>query len=260
MIRPDEWLGLQQREPGRWAFDLTGGLCRFDDKLFGGTGLAVATSVMDGETGRAALWVDVQFVASADLGGAVECDVEELARGRRTSQVRLTATRGRGTWCSPRSAATGDPREGGLELQVDTMPEVAGADDCAPWMPRVPFPLEEGRRGWFDLIEIREVPEVDSGMALWARMRGHAQSHATLGFLADMVPSAVVRAAGRAGAGTSLDNSIRCGPDPDCEWVLVELVPHFASGGYLHGSARIWAPDGTHLAVASQTAVGLLFD
>ena len=140
------------------------------------------------------------------------------------------------------------------------MPEVAATDDCTPWLPRVPFPLEKGRRGWFDLIEIREVPEVAAGMALWARMLDHPLSPATLGFVADMVPSAVVRAAGRAGAGTSLDNSIRLGPQPEGEWVLVELVPHFASGGYLHGSARLWAPDGTHLAVASQTAVGLLFD
>jgi acyl-CoA thioesterase len=259
MIRPDDWLGLEREEPGRWAFDLIGGLCRFDDKLYGGTGLAVATAVSEGETGRSALWIDVQFVSSADLGERIVCRVEELARGHRTSQVRITATVG-DRLIFTALGATGDPREGGLDLQVATMPEVTAVDDCAPWMPRVPFALDEGRRGWFDVIEIREVPEVESGMALWARMVDHPQSRATLGFLADMVPSAVVRAAGRAGAGTSLDNSIRCGPAPDCDWVLVDLVPHFASGGYLHGSARLWAPDGTHLAVASQTAVGLLFD
>jgi acyl-CoA thioesterase len=259
MIRPDEWLGLERSAPGQWAFELTGGLCRFDDKLYGGTGLAVATAVMEGETGRGALWIDVQFIAGADLGERIDCRVEELARGRRTSQLRVTASVGDRTVFAA-LGSTGDPRDGGLYLQVATMPEVAGVDDCAPWTPRVPFPLEEGRRGWFDLIEIREVPEIGPGMALWARMRDQRQSHATLGFLADMVPSAVVRAAGRAGAGTSLDNSIRCGPTPDCEWVLVEMVPHFAAAGYLHGSARLCAPDGTHLAVASQTAVGLLFD
>ena len=259
MDRPDEWLGLERRGPGRWSFELTGGLCRFDGKLYGGTGLAVATSAMARETGRPTLWVDVQFVASADQGAHVECEVEELARGGRTSQVRLTG-RVDDVVVFTALGATGDPREGGLDLQVASMPEVAPPEDCTPWLPRVPFPLEEGRRGWFDLIEIREVPEIGSGMALWARMHDHPLSPATLGFVADMVPSAVVRAAGRAGAGTSLDNSIRLGPAPDGDWTLVELVPHFASGGYLHGSARLWSRDGVHLGLASQTAVGLLFD
>jgi acyl-CoA thioesterase len=77
-----------------------------------------------------------------------------------------------------------------------------------------------------------------------------------------MVPSAVVRAAGRAGAGTSLDNSMRFGPAPatDCEWVLIDFDPYFAHGGYAHGGARVWSSDGTLLAVASQTATLLLLD
>ncbi len=259
MIEPDEWLGLERVEPGRWRFTLTSGLSRFDGKLYGGTGLAITTAVIEAETGRGALWSTVQFVASADVGEAIDCQVEVLAHGRRTSQVRVTASvADRLVFAA--LGATGDPRQGGLEVQIAPMPDVVSPEESPAWAPRAPFSMPEGNRGWLELIEIREVPLAGSGMALWGRMRDRSQSHSILGFLADMVPNAVVRAAGRAGAGTSLDNAIRFGPPPDSEWVLIELVPYFAAGGYLHGSARLWSPDGTQLAVASQTAVGLLFD
>jgi len=75
------------------------------------------------------------------------------------------------------------------------------------------------------------------------------------------VPSAVLRAAGRDGGGTSLDNSIRFGrpPEPDTEWVLVDTEPYLAHAGYVHGGARIWSPEGRLLAVAAQTAVARIF-
>jgi acyl-CoA thioesterase len=69
-----------------------------------------------------------------------------------------------------------------------------------------------------------------------------------------------VRAAGRAGAGVSLDNTIRFGPPPQCDWVLLEVDPYFAHHGFVHGAARVWSPDGILLAVASQTARAQLFD
>ena len=95
---------------------------------------------------------------------------------------------------------------------------------------------------------------------MWARMRDMPQTRATLGFLADMVPSRVVSAAGRTGAGTSLDNAMRYGPQPDTEWILVDFDPYLASGGYAHGGARLWSEDGTLVGIASQTATLLLFD
>ena len=40
MTEPDDWLGMEQIGPGRWGFELTRPLSRFDGKLYGGTGLA----------------------------------------------------------------------------------------------------------------------------------------------------------------------------------------------------------------------------
>ena len=259
MTEPDAWLGLARRSPGRWAFELTRSLSRFDAKLYGGTGLAAVTAAIEGETGRDALWATVQFVASADVGERIECEVEVLAQGHRTSQVRVTATVGDRLVLAA-LGATGLPRAGGLEVQVATMPEVAPPEDSPRWAPKVPFVITPGNQGWLDLVDLREVPGDLPGLTLWARMRDHPMTRAGLGFIADLVPSAVVRAAGRAGGGTSLDNAIRFGPAPDADWVLVELDPHFAAGGYAHGAARLWSPDGRQLAVASQTAVAIMFD
>ena len=259
MTSTDGWLGLEASGPGGWAFELTPPLGRFDGKLYGGTGLAAVTAAMEAETGRATLWASVQFVASADVGERIECHVEVLAQGRRTSQLRVTAHAGDRLVLAA-LGATGTPRTGGLEVQIGAMPEVAPPDASPPWAPKMPFAITEENQGWLALVEIREVRGPGEGMALWGRIRDEPQTRASMGFLADLVPSAVVRAAGRAGGGTSLDNAIRFGPDPETDWILIDLDPYFGAGGYVHGAARLWSPDGSLLAVASQTAVALIVD
>jgi acyl-CoA thioesterase len=124
----------------------------------------------------------------------------------------------------------------------------------------VPFPVALDRPSWLQIADIREARSATGGHALWARMRDRRQTRATLGFLADMVPSGVVASAGRAGAGTSLDNAMRFGPAPDTDWMLLEYDPYFITGGYAHGAGRIWSEDGVLLGVASQTAAMILFD
>jgi acyl-CoA thioesterase len=81
-----------------------------------------------------------------------------------------------------------------------------------------------------------------------------------LGFLADMVPMSVVHALGHMGGGTSLDNTLRVAAPADTEWVLLQLDPHSARGGFGTGTAHAWAPDGTLLGTASQTAALLVLD
>ncbi len=79
------------------------------------------------------------------------------------------------------------------------------------------------------------------------------QPHA--GFLA---PSAA--ATGIAGAGTSLDNTLRMGRLVDTEWVLLDVEGSFARNGYGHGHCHVWAEDGTLLATASQSSPLLIFE
>jgi acyl-CoA thioesterase len=92
-------------------------------------------------------------------------------------------------------------------------------------------------------------------MAMWARMTsGRPLTRAAIAFVADMVPVAVARGAGVAGAGFSHDNALRFGDVPPTEWVLLELRGDMANRGYGHGSLVAWASDGTLVATGSQTA------
>lgn len=254
------WLGLERRGEGRWSFELTAPLTRFDGKLYGGTGIAVTTAVMEAESGRGATYSTVQFAGSADLGDRIDCHVEVLAEGRRTTQLRMTATVD-GRIVLAAIGATGEARTEPLEAQFGTMPDVPGPEGAGPWMPErhleLPITIPDGVTSWFSIADLRETP---GRASMWARMRDMPQTRATLGFLADMVPSAVVRAAGRTGAGTSLDNAMRFGAVPDTDWILVDFDPYLISGGYTHGAARLWAQEGTLLGVASQTATVMLFD
>ena len=260
------WLGLERTGDARWSFELTSPMTRPDAKLYGGTGAAVAIAVMEAETARNALWTTVQFVGSADLGERIDCDVDVLAMGRRTAQVRMTASVGDRIVLMA-IGATGLSRDGAIEAHMPTMPAVPSPEECADWgSARRGGPAGAGagaspqpahpRGGWLELSEMRQATESGS---MWARFRAGGQTRATIGFLADMVPTSVVRAVGMMGGGTSLDNSMRFGRLVDTEWILLDMDPWLASGGYLHGGARIWAEDGTLLGVASQTASAMSF-
>ncbi len=261
-----EFLGLDRHGDGRSSFALTPALARFDGRLYGGAAVAVAVAAAEVETGRAALWSTVQFVGSADLGARIDCQTDVLATGRGASQVRVTATEGdRVVFVA--LGACADERPDGFAGQFEVMPAYAPPEECPPFVPgagRTPA-LMRRTDGYQRVTDFRQAvrlePKAAGGrMALWACVRDRVASPALLGFLADMVPVSVARAGGRAGAGTSLDNTLRFGPRGDTSWVLVDLDPHLASGGYGHGTVHLWSPDGTLLATGSQTASMLLFD
>jgi acyl-CoA thioesterase len=252
------WLGLERHDEGRWSFELTPPLTRFDGKLYGGTGIAVTVATLEAESGRAALYATVQFAASADVGDRVDCHVEVLAAGKRTSQLRMTATVNDRVVLAA-IGATADDRADAISAQFGTMPDVPRPEDAGEWRPRVPFPIPRDVPSWLTISDLRDAPTGDHRQAMWARMRDMPMTRSALGFLADMVPSAVINAAGRQGGGTSLDNAMRFGPLPDTDWILVDFDPYLASGGYAHGAARLWSSDGVLLGVASQTASVFLF-
>jgi acyl-CoA thioesterase len=252
------WLGLERHDAGRWSFELTSPLTRPDAKLYGGTGAAVMVATMEAETARDALWCTVQFVGSAEQGERITCAVDVLAHGRRTSQVRMTATVGDRVVLAA-VGATGHARDDIAEGQVPSMPSVPPADDCDGWGrgARGGMSAHVHQSGWLQLAELRQATEAGS---IWARMRSGDQTPAGVAFLADMVPTSVVRATGGVGGGgTSLDNSLRFGRFVATDWVLLDMDPWLSSGGYLHGGARIWSEDATLLGVASQTAAAITF-
>lgn len=257
----DNWLGLEPIVDGRSSLELTPLLVRFDDKLFGGTGIAAVVAAMEAATERHARWATVQFVGSADLGDRLDVEVEVVAHGHTTAQVRFSARVGDRLVLAGLGAAAID-RPDGFGHRFGRMPEVPAPEDAPTFTLGFPTPPPEMRRsGPFSVADFRDASVTGSINAVWVRLDGIPLTRASLAYLADFVPSAVLREAGKLGGGTSLDNTIRFGPavdDPD-RWLLIESVPYFADGGFVHGAARLWTADGMLVGVASQSAVARIF-
>jgi acyl-CoA thioesterase len=247
---------------GRLRFTLQPHLCRPDGKLYGGTAIAATAAAMEIVTGRPTLWASTQLVGVPMLDDIVEVRVETLAGGHYVDQVRVTATvADRVAFAAIGSTAT--LRADALAGVGETMPRVTSPDDSAD---RIGSSQRrwgsDGGPGHHRVSQMRTAALLDGEPALgpgricmWARLVEEATTTAAkLGFLADMVPIAACDAAGVAGAGTSLDNSLRVGHLVDTEWVLLDLHGSIAHGGYGHGVAHLWSPDGVFLGTAHQTA------
>jgi acyl-CoA thioesterase II len=268
-------LGLEIGDDGRGSFELTRALSRLDGRLYGGVALAVGVVLGEVATDRPAVWCTVQFVSGkTTVGDRIDTRTEVLALGRRTAQVRVRAfVDDTEVFCS--LGATGRLDADKLTGTYRTMPRVLPVDECPPFrfgLERIPSTaggkeLAERERTGMQLQELRIAAPEDGyegppGQVLfWARLGERRVTPAVLGYLADLAPMAIAKAAGRIGGGTSLDNTIRFSAvAADTDWVLAELDPHLAAGGYGHGSAHLWSPDGDLLATASQTATMMLFD
>lgn len=264
--RDHELLGLVHDGPGQASFELTRPLARFDGKLFGGTAIAVAVALAEVETARTALWSTVQFIDGAtSLGDRFRCTTEVLAEGRSAAQVRVTArVEGREVFCA--LGATAHRKSGRLEGVFEPFPSVPAPEEAAPFQLPIPESMRKEAAKALRNIEMRSAPPLEGSQAprahltLWARVPGRPATPAVMAYLADMVPLSIARAASRAGGGTSIDNTMRFSGVTADEWVLLELDPHLASGGYGHGSVLVWSPQGELLATGGQTASMLLFD
>lgn len=268
-----DFLGLTAGHgPGRYRFTVADHLSRLDGRLYGGTAIAVSVAVSELVSERRALWMTTQFVSTVDEGAEVDVLAEVLAGGSRTNQVRVTATSAGGEVIFASLGATGRPRPGGeLDGVFEQCPEVAPPDEAHRWtspfsgmaeaagLPDIPLP--GGPTGFALAVEMREPevirhPEPGPGRTcLWVRRRdGQPITPAVAAYLADMVPMSLCRALGVIALGTSLDNTIRIGSFEPTEWILLDLRPHLALGGYGHGVAHVWSEGGHLLATASQTA------
>jgi acyl-CoA thioesterase len=240
------------------TFVLTPDIARHAGVLSGGTGAAASVMAMEAATQRDALWVVTQFVSYARLGERIEVEAQSLANGKRIAQVQVVA-RVDDRVIFTALGATATPRPGGLTGQYETMPRATAPDHSPPLHRRMPAAAEEPEIGFGRNLEFREAVLDDPeprAMALWARLTPPRRdvTRAGIAFLADMIPGAVARAAGKLGGGFSLDNALRFADVPPTEWVLLHLRGDVATNGYGHGSFTAWSSDGALLATGSQTA------
>jgi acyl-CoA thioesterase len=257
-----ELLGLTfDADRTRVRFPLTPSVARGDGALYGGTAIAVSVAAMEAATQRDALWVTTQYATQAELGDEIECTTEVHASGRHLAQCQGTGRLGQRVLFVS-LGATAVPRPNGMEGQYQEMAKVTGPDQGPALMMGGPVEAPPSDPpGLHSVIQFRiaeclDPPDLAPPMALWARLVGHRElTRAGIAFLADMVPPAIARAAGLAGGGYSLDNSLRFGTLPDdVEWVLLELRGHMATGSHAHGSVHVWTEDGRLVAVGGQSA------
>lgn len=270
-----ELLGVEEDGSGGLSFPVVEHLCRTDGRFYGGAALAASIAASEHATGRVALWSTTQLVGTAAMGERIDIIAEVVASGRSVDQVAVRGVVGdRLVFNAVGSAAT--PMESGMSGTGQVMPRVPRPEDADPWTgPARPAGTSWGTPpsvGHHLVSEHRHAELLDPDptrpghMALWARLAGDRAPASTdltpavLGFLADMVPISVSKGCGVAGAGTSLDNSLRLGEPADSEWVLLELDAHVALGGYGHGQVHLWSPDGRMLATGTQSARLFSFD
>jgi acyl-CoA thioesterase len=213
--------------------------------------------LMEAATQRDALYVATQFVAQARLGERIDVVAATLAEGKRIAQVQVVA-RVDDRIIFTALGATAHPRPHGLTGQYEAMPRVAPPEECPPLHRGAPM-SEVRELGFSRNLEFREATFDElhpREMALWARLTPprRALTPAGVAYLADMVPGAVARAAGKLGGGFSLDNALRFAEITPSEWVLLHLRGDVASHGYGHGSFTAWSSGGALLATGSQTA------
>jgi acyl-CoA thioesterase len=239
-------------------FELVPRIARHDGGLYGGTAIAASVVAMEAATQRGVLWLTTQFVATSRMGDVIECTTDVLAAGRNVTQVQTLGRSGdKVLFVSIGSTAT--PRDGGLEGQFESMPAVTPPEDTGPMA--FGFGRSDDFRGFTEQIEYRmagprAAEDGPTPLLLWSRLIGERPlTAAGIAFMADMIPGAIARTAGKVGGGASLDNSLRFGRVPEGEqWILLELRGQLAVGSHAHGSVRVWTRDGALLAVGSQSA------
>jgi acyl-CoA thioesterase len=219
--------------------------------FYGGAGHSLVCAAMEAATGQRLLWATTQFVAGAGDGDRLALEVEVLAAGKRSTQVRALARSGdqvvlHGVGVT---GVHGGPVPDRTMVRMPSVPPVAS---CPPT--RLPIPGRD-RGGYLDLAELRDAGTGEGPLLRWwMRFPGHPGTRpATLGLLSDFIPLVLMLAIGVPGGGSSRDNTTRVGSAPDSEWVLVECVPEQVVGGWGHGTVRVWGEHGALAGTAQQT-------
>ena len=258
-----EWLGLKTSSDGLQAtLTVQPTQTNPTGRLYGGVAVAVSIAMMERLTGRAVTWTTVQFSSSCGAGEMIDLAATVTAVGRRTSQLRVTATVDGRELFTALGATVDPPGVGaaGLNGQWETMPSVDPPEACPPLELQHPA-ADADAESHILLSDMRTAIGFEDGppaqVALWCRPHGVARlSAAVLGWQADMLGIALAKASGGNG-GTSLDNTVRFGSPArlGAEWVLLDMRGLALVDGYGHGITHLWDPDGTLLATASQTCI-----
>lgn len=229
--------------------------------LFGGVGHAAMVAAMKRVVSRELIWSTAQYLSFARRGMVLDIEVSVVVPGRNISQATVVA-RVEDQVILTASAAFGARPDQATHQWIQP-PAMPAPEDC---LALPVWPKQDG--GFNKRLEIRLPPggtgtgprdgaiEPTGRLQLWIRNRDHAPMDAAqLAILGDFVPAGAASAVGRYGGGNSLDNTLRICRIVPTEWALCDIQMSAMDRGFGHGETRIFAQDGTLLAVAGQSLV-----
>ena len=252
-----EWLGLERTGEGSWRLPVRDGVTSGAGALMGGAATAAALVAAREVAAQPLLWASAHFGALAKAGTEVTLSTRTISAGRTMTHAEVTA------YVEEREAfvvrvAAGERPPHDVQGQWSARPPVDGPDACAAF----DLPVHEGT--WaarFDWRLAGADPADDRPWAAWwvrPKVDDGCEPLVAVAVLADYVTYGVGRALGRPMGGLSVDNVVRLhdiGAARDRDWLLLEVRPEAVSGGFGHGAARLFTPEGTLLATGTQSMV-----
>jgi len=224
--------------------------------LFGGMASGLSVRAIEQRIGASPRWLTIQFVAPSPLGTTLSFSVERLF-GKKLSQVSFRAKIGQQTVLAGLAAVGGAP--GAPDIQAAVMPDAPAPQDCPLIHAHAHADQDAHRhfemrliRGRFGIFSKTEVSD-DGRVLVWMRPRTGAPDVAALAMMADFIPSTSSNAVSARAGGSSLDHTFRLVQMKPTDWVLCEFRIDAIHDGVGHGTANLFANDGTLLAAGSQS-------
>ena len=251
------WLGMARAADGDgWRMTVHGGVTSGANALFGGGATAAALVAAREESAQPILWASAHFGALAKAGSLVELDTRTISAGRTMTHLEVRGV------VDDREAfvvrvAAGERPEHAVQGQWVDAPVVAAVDDSPP----IDHPVHEGT--WAARFDWRLAGRGDGGSpwaAWWVRPRTDdaCEPLVAAAVLADYVTYGVGRALAQPMGGLSIDNGLRVrdlSAAATAEWLLLEVRPEAIEGGFGHGAARLFTPEGRLVATGTQSMV-----
>jgi len=232
--------------------------------LFGGAALAGAVVAMEEMSGRQVAWSTAQYLDYAMVDEEVEFDVSLDVVGNQITQASVTGHVG--DRVIVRAMGALGRRNFAHRHVFSGSPNVPRPDDLrrSSLLPHVARTIHDEFDQRYVIgrsLEDRDGSVSDGRTLMWVRIidsDDNADS-TTLAMFGDFVPLGVGQALGVLGGGNSLDNTLRIVQLVPTKWVLVDIMIHAVERGFGHGSLKMYAEDGSLLAVASQTCIARLW-
>ncbi|MAK59623.1 MAG: acyl-CoA thioesterase [Ponticaulis sp.] len=261
-------------DPHKFTLDVNYGLSVGPPKqkfLFGGVGLASAVRALELSTDRPLIWATAQYLSFALPGETVEVDVRAATEGKSVTQARVLGHVGDREIYTVNAAC--GTRGQDLDHQWGEMPDVPGPEACDP-RPQMRPTTEGEPEDLANRIDTRVALgrygkkrgegglSADGRAILWARPDDPSTQidAIMLAVIADYVPGATGSALGMHAGSNSLDNTLRIRKIVPTDWVCIDIQIHGIHDGFVHGTARLWAQDGTLMAIASQSGIVRIWD